>query len=606
MKIKKLLFLVLVFLTNNNILAKRKEVVFYTASSFVLQKDSIFEKYLEAKDYYVNKDYKKSLEKALKILELEKSISEKELILTNHLVANIFYNTRSNKNAVKYYKKNIKLFDTFINLDSNDSFDDLNLIKSETLLNLGNLYYRFFNVDATPSNVDELKIYKDSAFYFYLQIDSIRGFTPSILDVKSRAYSNSSVIYMNDTLYSEAKVFANKAIVIHRKLNNKVNEAGALGNLSSIYLSENNYVEAKNIYIQALDLIRNINTDNAVLVREKLYYNLAYNLYKLKDYEAYSFQELSYKIKDSLRDNEFRGMISEITEKYNFDVKKNLLLKEAENQQLKNQRTFWLFGIGSFIVIVTLLYGLNYYKLRQKNLGLELSQTQLVQNQNLEKIKSESQVRILNATIDGKESERKQIAETLHDSVSALLSSANLHLQATRGLFNGQTPIEINKTQNIIKEASQTIRDLSHTLVSSVLLKFGLKYAIKDMADKYSNSQINIDTSIGEIGRYEQNFEIKVHNIVQEFVNNILKHSKAEKAMIKLYEQGGLLYLIISDDGIGFDKNKIINKDGLGLNQIDARIQMMKGEFHIDSSKKNGTVIKVVLPVLEKESTNLV
>ena len=210
-----------------------------------------------------------------------------------------------------------------------------------------------------------------------------------------------------------------------------------------------------------------------------------------------------------------------------------------------------------------------------------------MQNQNLEKIKSESQVRILNATIDGKESERKQIAETLHDSVSALLSSANLHLQATRGLFNGQTPIEINKTQNIIKEASQTIRDLSHTLVSSVLLKFGLKYAIKDMADKYSNSQINIDTSIGEIG-------------------NILKHSKAEKAMIKLDEQGGLLYLIISDDGIGFDKNKIINKDGLGLNQIDARIKMMEGEFHIDSSKKNGTVIKVVLPVLEKESINLV
>ena len=85
--------------------------------------------------------------------------------------------------------------------------------------------------------------------------------------------------------------------------------------------------------------------------------------------------------------------------------------------------------LGGLIIIITLLYVLNFYKLRQKNLRLKLSQTQLVQNQNLEKIKSESQVRILNATIDGKESERKQIAETLHDSVSAFLSSANLHLQ---------------------------------------------------------------------------------------------------------------------------------------------------------------------------------
>ena len=194
----------------------------------------------------------------------------------------------------------------------------------------------------------------------------------------------------------------------------------------------------------------------------------------------------------------------------------------------------------------------------------------------------------------------------MHDSVSALLSSANLHLQATRGLFDGNTPVEIDKTQKIIKEASQTIRDLSHTLVSSVLLKFGLKYAIKDMADKYSNSQIHIDTRIGDVRRYEQNFEIKVYNIIQEFVNNILKHSEAEKAMIYLDDIGGKLSLRISDDGIGFDKTKVVNKDGLGLNQIEARIQMMKGEFSIDSIRRNGTVIKVVLPVLEREQINRV
>jgi signal transduction histidine kinase len=606
LRIKILLFLVLVFLTNNNILSKSKEVVFYTTSSFVLQKDSISDKYLEAKKYYTNKDYKTSLQKALKILELGHNISRKELVLTNHLVANIFYNTRSNKNAVKYYKKNIKLFDTFINLDGNDYFDDLDLIKSESLLNLGNLYYRFFNVDITPNNTDVLKVYKDSAFYFYNQIDSIRGFSPSILDVKSRAFSNTSVIYMNDTLYKEAKMFANKAIKIHKKLNNKVNEAGALGNLSSIYLSENNYVEAKRIYKEALDLIRNINTDKAVLVREKIYFNLAYNLYKLKDYEAYTYQELSYNIKDSLRDKELRKMIADVSERHNFDVKKNLLLKEEENKRLKDQRTFWLFGIGGFLIILSLLYWVNFYKLRQKNLGLELSQSQLIQNQNLEKVRSDSQVRILNATIDGKETERKQIAETLHDSVSALLSSANLHLQATRSQLKGEAPIEIDKTQEIIKEASQKIRDLSHTLVSSVLLKFGLKYAIKDMADKYSNSQIKIDTRIGETRRYHQDFEIKVYNIIQEFINNILKHSKAEKAIIKLDEVNGKLSLKITDDGVGFDKTKITNKDGLGLNQINARIQMMQGTFNIDSTKKHGTVIKVVLPILEKDGINLV
>ncbi|MFT5762048.1 MAG: two-component system NarL family sensor kinase, partial [Polaribacter sp.] len=214
------------------------------------------------------------------------------------------------------------------------------------------------------------------------------------------------------------------------------------------------------------------------------------------------------------------------------------------------------------------------------------------------------QVRILNATLDGKETERKQIAETLHDSVSTLLSSANLHLQASKMQFNGNVPLEINKTQKIIVEASHTIRDLSHTLVSSVLLKFGLNYAIKDMAEKFSNSKIEIDAKIKKVRRYEQSFEIKANNIIQELVNNILKHSNATKATVKIEDKNGVLFVDIQDDGEGFDKNKIPEKDGLGINQIDARIQMMKGKFLIDSSAGTGTKIKIELPILEKKETN--
>jgi signal transduction histidine kinase len=328
-------------------------------------------------------------------------------------------------------------------------------------------------------------------------------------------------------------------------------------------------------------------------VKEDLYFNLAFNLYKLKDYKSYDFQSLSYRLKDSLREKEFREIITQINMKFDFDVKKKSLIREEERKRSR-------VAVGSLLIIFSLLGGLYYYKLRQKNLGLQLIQTKLIQDQHIEKIKSESQVRILNATIDGKESERKQIAETLHDSVSTLLSSANLHLRATQAKFNDNTPEEIDKTQKIIMEASQVIRSLSHTLVSSVLLKFGLEYAIKDMANKYSNSQIEIETNLGVIGRYQQNFEIKTYNIIQEFLNNILKHSKAEKALINLEEVKGELSLKISDDGIGFDKTKIKNKEGIGLNQIEARIQMMKGDFDVISSMNKGTIITVRLPILKK------
>ncbi|WP_373942324.1 ATP-binding protein [Polaribacter sejongensis] len=483
---------------------------------------------------------------------------------------------------------------------NNHNFNKKFLIQN--YFRLGSSYHKLKEREHLKDK-EQLKKYRDSTLYFYGKVIDFNGVSDDVLGEKAKAYSNLSAFYINDSLYDLAEKYANLSISIHKSKNDKLNQAAGLGNLASIYLIQEDYKLAKKTYLEGLELIKNDNSAKAIRFKASLYANLSWSMYKLKDYKAYEFQERSYGIKDGLREAEFRAIVKKINAEYDVDAVKKLVLKEEENKRLKNQRTFWSFGIGGLIIIITLLFVLNYYKLRQKNLRLQLSKTQLVQLQNLEKIKSDAQVRILNATIDGKESERKQIAETLHDSVSALLSSANLHLQAARGLFKGDIPIEIDKTQHIIKEASQTIRDLSHTLVSSVLLKFGLKYALKDMADKYSNSQIKIDTRVGETRRYEQKFEIKVYNIIQEFINNILKHSKAEKAMIKLDEADGKLYLRISDDGIGFDK-KDSKKEGLGLNQIDARIQMMQGEFHIDTSPKNGTVIKVILPILEKEQIN--
>ena len=590
------MLIALVLVTMYHTHSTTKEVVIHTTSFVVQKMDTLSVGYLKANKYYGSKNYMDALRISLELLHDNNSLTPYELVLTNQLVADIYFESRNSKKALKYYKQTLDYLKVYkrAQLDVNnpisiDLSSAMNLIEAKTLLGIGTSFFRL--------ETNTLKIPLDSALYYYEKILTVKGLNREILKVKSRAYTNLSGIYMSNNHYDKAKMAANKAIEIHRNQNNKVHEAAALGNLASIFISEKSYHKSKKNILKALDLIRNIQTTKAFEVKELLYFNLAFNLYKLKDYKSYDFQSLSYRIKDSLREKEYRKMISEINQKFNFDVQKKALIREEENKRS-------LVATVSLLVIFSLLSGLYYYKLRQKNLVLQLTQTKLIQDQNIEKIKSESQVRILNATIDGKESERKQIAETLHDSVSTLLSSANLHLQATQSKFNGKTPEEIDKTQKIIVEASQVIRELSHTLVSSVLLKFGLEFAINDMAQKYSNSQIEIETNLGMIGRYHQNFEIKTYNIIQEFLNNILKHSKAEKAFINLKEVKGELILKISDDGIGFDKTKIKNKEGLGLNQIEARVEMMKGDFDVYSSMNNGTLISVRLPILKKEPIN--
>ncbi|WP_237588387.1 tetratricopeptide repeat-containing sensor histidine kinase [Polaribacter sargassicola] len=539
---------------------------------------------------YNENNYPEALSKALNLLK--NKLNNEIKFKTTYLIAEIYRKSNNYSKSIIYYKKSLKLISIDeLNLTDFKDNSSKNIKVINTYLKLGNNYLRLNK--------------KDSAKHFYNKV-LLDGF----LDEKSLSYqasasSNLSGIYLQDSLYGLAKEYAMSAVEIHKRRNNNTSQASALGNLASIYLELNDYKTAKSTYKEALDLIKNENTERALRVKEDLYYNLAYNLYKLKDYEAYTVQEQSYNIKDSLRDLEVRKIIEELGFKHNFDSKKALFDREKEVQILKErERTITSAVVGGFLLIL-LLVVIGYSSYRRKNLLLELTQSELLQNQKLDKLKSETQARVLDATLNGRESERKEIAETLHDNVSALLSSANLHLQATKKQFNGKEPLEIIKTKEIITEASQKIRDLSHTLVSSVLLKFGLNFAVRDIAEKYSNSELVIETKIKNLRRYDQNFEIKTHNIIQEFVNNILKHSSAKNASIKLKEKNDLLIIKISDDGVGFDKTKIKSKGGLGINQIEARIHMMKGKLEVNSELYEGTDIYIELPVQEKLEVNL-
>ena len=584
------------FLINLFQLKAEKNRVFFNSldiSNILISKggqdkqDSIFKiNYLRIDTFYKSKEYAIALSQALSLYnEIKKEDNINDLYSISLLVADIYDKTNNHKRALDFYKNSLIILKKKYLLDQfNRSSSGSELAK--TYLRIG-------------SSFQKLSV-NDSAIFYYDKLDKLATLNNDVLLLNAISYTNLSGIYEQDSLYDKAKEYANKSINIYKSLKDRVNQANSVNSLGNIYLSQNNFEKAKEIYFSGIDLIKNDNTQNAVRFKSNLYYNLGWAMRNLKEYEAYDFQEMSYEIEDGIREKEYRNSVATIAADY--DV--NGVKREAENKRLKDQRTFMIYGIGSFIIILSLLYGLNFYKLRQKNLRLKLSQTQLLQNQNIEKLRSESQARILNATIDGKESERKEIAETLHDSVSALLSSANLHLMATKSQFKGEVPIEINKTQDIIAEASQKIRDLSHTLVSSVLLKFGLNYALKDMASKYSNSVLQIDTDIYDIRRYHQNFEIKIYNIIQEFVNNILKHSKAENTIIKLHEKNNRICFQITDDGVGFDKTKVFNKDGLGLNQIDARIQMMNGKFLIESVIGEGTTVFVELPIVEKNTIN--
>lgn len=552
--------------------------------------DSLYFKYHKARLNYEKTEYFKSMKLILETIKDNNSKYKEIDVLCQYLLGNIFEKTNNNEKALLHYTKSLKEYKLDRLSDDNKKLffnDSIKYSYTDNLLKIGGLFHKLEKID--------------SAKVYYLKLINYPFSNKEVNISKAKAYLNLAVIDANNSKLDHAKNYIYKAIEIYGKINNKPLEAVALGNLASIYLKEENYKKAKETYKKGLSLIEKDNSSNAINYKRSLYYNLAWTLYLLKDYTAYNYQEKSYIIKDSLRDKEIRRMIEKIYAQQKVDLEKektNLVTEQRKLLEAEQNKTNLFLGVLALLVIIistTIVYN---YRLRQNNLKLKLSETNLLQQQNIEKLKSEAQIKILNATIDGKEAERKEIAETLHDNVSALLSSANMHLSATKKQFNQNTPVEIEKTQSIILEASQKVRDLSHNLVSSILLKFGLEYAIKDVSKKYSNSELAFHTSANNINRYNQEFEIKIFNVVQELINNILKHSKAKNAYINLKEKNNQLTILVKDDGVGFNTSSSSLKDGgIGLNQIEARIHMLNGNFSINSKENSGTTILIKVPV---------
>ncbi len=173
-----------------------------------------------------------------------------------------------------------------------------------------------------------------------------------------------------------------------------------------------------------------------------------------------------------------------------------------------------------------------------------------------------------------------------------------MHLQVVKK--KNSSPIkELEKSQLIINEASDIVRDLSHKLISSVLIKFGLKTALQGLCEKYSNDDLSFTlNTTTQIPRYEQDFELKIFNIIQESTNNIIKHSNASATSIYMKQIDTNLLITIEDNGVGFNAENTALKKGVGLDLIKTQIKNLNGHIQITSIENKGTSIEISVPVI--------
>jgi PAS domain S-box-containing protein len=207
------------------------------------------------------------------------------------------------------------------------------------------------------------------------------------------------------------------------------------------------------------------------------------------------------------------------------------------------------------------------------------------------------QKQLTQATIDVQEEERKEIGKELHDNVGQLLATSKLYLELAKSTADNVTEEMISLSLKSVADVINEVRHISHSLIPPTLGDLGLIDSITDLTETFTRTQpleIQFEHPFFDEDLLPENQKLMLFRIIQEQLNNIVKHANATLVFITLRNIRPLLLLEIQDDGKGFDAKKI--RRGLGLANIKNRAELFGGKMEIISDSGKGCTIKVMVP----------
>ena len=211
--------------------------------------------------------------------------------------------------------------------------------------------------------------------------------------------------------------------------------------------------------------------------------------------------------------------------------------------------------------------------------------------------------RIIQTIIRTEQNEQKRMADDLHDSLAqevamAKLMVTNLEAYGEKNDLNFNKLIETSK--HILDEAIIHIREICYNLMPSVLIKGNIQIALSELIKKI-NSQNIIKfhyKSAGDFDKLNSEIEILIFRIVQEFINNSIKHSKAKNVtVVTKINKDNNFFIELKDDGIGFNPKKLKpNTAGRGINNLKTKVNAFEGKYSLTSKENEGTRLKITFP----------
>ena len=247
---------------------------------------------------------------------------------------------------------------------------------------------------------------------------------------------------------------------------------------------------------------------------------------------------------------------------------------------------------GTLILLLLASFGIIFTLIHKKKQQANKKEKELMQTQ--------FQHAILQTKVEIQEQTFKNISQEIHDNIGQVLSLAKLNLSSFPVENDPGLQTKIDETKNLISKALHDLRDLSRSLHGDKIAELGLQDSINaELKILQNTGQYQTSLSItGAQFRMEAQKEMVLFRMVQEAMNNAIKHSKAKHIDIMLDYKPDIFRLSVTDDGIGFDPTTLQTAStGIGLRNMQDRAEMIGAVFSLCSGPGNGTQVNVELSV---------
>lgn len=404
--------------------------------------------------------------------------------------------------------------------------------------------------------------------------------------VEAMCYEGLTDIALKEKRTVDILVYAQKALALHAETGNNYGIMASNQGLSIYYLYKKDFTIAADHAQKALKIAEE---ENFLEGKAEVLSTLSAIAFAVNDFDnAFKYGDESRKITEKIFTESVAQKDAQLRVQYETQKKDTQIKLQKAEIQRKSTLNYILIGGAAALLIIALLSYRNYRHKRK------------LQQQRIVELETEKQLAATEAVLKGEEKERTRLAKDLHDGLGGMLSGIKYSLNTMKGnlIMTPDNAQAFERSMDMLDSSIKEMRRVAHNMMPEALVKFGLDTALKDLCSDTQQSgalEVRYQSISMENANVDQTTAITIYRIIQELINNVMKHAGARTAIVQVSKTNGAINITVEDDGKGFDSSMLDKSRGIGWSNIQSRVEFLKGKLDVQSAPGKGTSVHIEL-----------